>query len=137
MRGPLERGVAKRAFVRALGGTGLPRLARMNTNASTRIARNATASVALLLLCAAAQAQSVRKCQVDGRLVYQSSPCPVEARVASTAPQVAAAEPIAAPKKKTLADLLRERDGTDRGRPAARAFQGDGADVLRARMGAV
>jgi hypothetical protein len=138
MRGPRERGVADRAFVRALVEAGLPRLARMkNTNASQRIARTATASITLLLLGAAAQAQSVRKCQVDGRFVYQSSPCPVEARVASATPQAAAAEPMAAPKKKTLADLLRERDGADRGRPPMREAQGDGANVLRSRMGAV
>ncbi|MES1163414.1 MAG: hypothetical protein ABUL50_10185, partial [Rhizobacter sp.] len=92
-----------------------------------------------LLLCAPAQAQSVRKCQIDGRLVFQSSPCPVGAHVvASAAPQAAAAaETATAPKKKTLADLLRERDGADHGRAASREFQGDGANVLRSRMGAV
>lgn len=136
MRGPPERGVAKRAFVRALGRVGLPRLARMNTHSSKRIARTTAVSITLLL-CAAAQAQSVRKCQIDGRLVYQSSPCPIEARVASAAPQALATEPVAAARKKTLADLLRERDGADRGRPQAREFQGDGANVLRSRMGAV
>lgn len=109
----------------------------MNTNASQHIARTAAAASTALLLCAAAQAQSVHKCQVDGRFVYQSSPCPIEARVASAAPQAAAAEPLAAPKKKTLADLLRERDGADRGRLPMREAQGDGASVLRSRMGAV
>ena len=108
----------------------------MNTNASPRIARTAAVST-LMLLCAAAQAQPVRKCQIDGRSVYQSSPCPIEARVASTALQPADAQPIAASKKKTLADLLRERDGVDRGRPQVREWQGDGANVLRSRMGAV
>lgn len=90
-----------------------------------------------LLVCAPAQAQSVRKCTVDGRVVFQSAPCPVEARVASAAPQAAVVDTSAAPKKKTLADLLRERDGADRGRPPAREPQGDGANLLRSRMGAV
>ena len=136
MRGPLERGVADREFVRALRRAGLPRLPCMNTNASPRIARTAAVSIGLLL-CAAAQAQSVRKCQIDGRAVYQSSPCPIEARVTPTAVQAANTEPSAAPKKKTLADLLRERDGVDRGRPQKRESQGDGANVLRSRMGAL
>ena len=111
----------------------------MNTATSMRsVATHATAALALLM-CASAQAQSVRKCQVDGRVVFQSSPCAIEARVvASAAPQAAAVDTSAAvPKKKTLADLLRERDGTDRGRPQARESQGDGANVLRSRMGAV
>jgi hypothetical protein len=137
MRASPERGVAKRAFVRALGRAGLPRLARMNTHAPKRLARTATGSIALLLLCAAAQAQSVRKCQIEGHLVYQSSPCPIEARIASAAPQAPANEPVAAAKKKGLADLLRERDGADRGRLPMREVQGDGANVLRSRMGAV
>ena len=112
----------------------------MNTNLSQRIARTAAVSLALLS-CGATQAQSVRKCQVDGRLVYQSSPCPVGARVASAAPQAAGPEPVAvavaAAKKKGLADLLRERDGAAQGRPPVREAQADGASVLRSRMGAV
>ena len=114
----------------------------MDTNLSQRIARTAAVSLALLS-CGATQAQSVRKCQVDGRLVYQSSPCPVGARVASAAPQAAGPEPVAvavavaAAKKKGLADLLRERDGAAQGRPPVREAQADGASVLRSRMGAV
>jgi len=111
----------------------------MNTATSMRSVATHTATAALaLLMCANVHAQSVRKCQVDGRIVFQSSPCPVEAHVvASAAPQAAAADTLSAPKKKTLADLLRERDGADRGRPQARESQGDGANVLRSRMGAV
>lgn len=90
-----------------------------------------------LLLGASAQAQSVRKCMDGGRVVFQSAPCPVEPRGASAAPQVAVVDTAAAPKKRTLADLLRQRDGADRGRPQAREPQGDGANVLRSRMGAV
>ena len=108
----------------------------MNTNASKRIACAAVGSIGLLL-CAAPQAQPVRKCQVDGRYVYQSSPCAVEARVASAAPQPAVVDPLGGARKKTLADLLRERDGADHDRVPAREAQGDGANVLRARMGAV
>ncbi len=39
------------------------------------------------------------------------------------------------PHKKTLAELLRARDGGDP--PPARTIQSDGANVLRTRMGAV
>jgi hypothetical protein len=92
------------------------------------------------LLCShhpAAQAQAIIKCMIDGRLVYQSTPCALEPRpgVASAPVALAAVNP-AAPKKKTLADVLRERDGGDQVRPASREPQGDGANVLRARMGA-
>jgi hypothetical protein len=90
-----------------------------------------------LLLCGGAQAQTVHKCQIEGRAVFQWSPCPVDARVASSGAPAPAANPSAAPKKKTLADLLRERDGADPSRPNVREFQGDGANVLRSRMGAV
>jgi hypothetical protein len=88
----------------------------------------------------AAQAQAVYKCMVDGHLVYQSSPCRTEARTSvAAAPAVVATTPpaAAAPKKKTLAELLRERDGGTPTAPAAREAQGDGANILRSRMGAV
>ncbi len=92
-------------------------------------------------LSSAAQAQAVRKCQVDGRVVFQSSPCAIELRaaapVASTPPPAAPIESAGAPKKKTLAELLRERDGNDRVRTSVREPQDDGAAVLRSRMGAV
>ena len=88
-----------------------------------------------------AQAQAVYKCMVGGHLVYQSSPCrPPEARTSvAAAPAVVATTPPAAPapKKKTLAELLRERDGSTPTAPAARESQGDGANILRSRMGAV
>jgi hypothetical protein len=104
---------------------------------ASRFLGGLTASLTLLA-CATAHAQAVRKCEVAGRTVFQSSPCAVEAKVASAAPQQAAtAQPAVAPKKKTLADLLRERDGADRNRSQVREFQGDGANVLRSRMGAV
>ena len=111
----------------------------MNTSSSIRIlATHAVTSLALLL-CAAAQAQSVRKCQVDGRVVFQSAPCAIEARggVATATPPTAAVDPAAAPKTKRLAELLRERDAAGPARPKAREFQADGANVLRSRMGAI
>ena len=85
----------------------------------------------------AARAQAIIKCMIDGRLVYQSTPCALEPRaaVASAPVAVAAANP-ATPKKKTLADVLRERDGSVQERPVSREAQGDGANVLRSRMGA-
>jgi hypothetical protein len=83
-----------------------------------------------------AHAQSVRKCEVDGRAVFQAPPCAVEARPTTAA---AAAPPASAagPRKKTLAELLRERDGVGRERVVSQPLQPDGAAVLRARMGAV
>ena len=94
----------------------------------------------IVLLGESAQAQSVQKCLIDGRTVFQSSPCPLEARVmprGAVAPQAVATGPTGAPKKKTLADLLRERDGADRPRHTAREDQADGGNILRSRMGAL
>ena len=92
-----------------------------------------------MMLCApVAQAQAVNKCAINGQLVFQSSPCPLEARTGVTAaPIVVASGNPAAPKKKTLADVLRERDGDGRAQPASREPQDNGADVLRSRMGAL
>ncbi len=98
------------------------------------------AATAALTVFSVSQAQAqVRKCELAGRVVYQSAPCPPEPSVANAAPvaQVAAPATSGAPKKKTLADLLRERDGIDRGRTRSVEHQGDGANVLRSRMGAV
>lgn len=101
----------------------------MNLPMSTRSTAIRTATLLALTLCASAQAQKVPKCAVDARRALQSPPCPAEARVvASTA---------AAPKKRTLAELLRERDGGNRVRPPPRDLPIDGASVLRSRMGAV
>ena len=95
------------------------------------------------LLCGAAQADPVRKCQVEGRIVFQSAPCPPErttavaARIAPATVSPSATDADGPPKKKTLAEILRERDGADRPRAQAQDAQTDGAKVLRARMGAV
>ena len=92
-----------------------------------------------MMLCAPeAQAQAVNKCTINGQLVFQSSPCPLEARAGmAAAPIVVASGNPTAPKKKTLADVLRERDGDVSAQPASREPQGDGANVLRSRMGAL
>ena len=94
----------------------------------------------LLLPCLHVQAQVVRKCQIEGRLVYQSSPCPIEARpvtAQASAPIVSAAMSASGPAtKKTLAELLRDRDALDPSPSIALEAQGDGANVLRSRMGA-
>ncbi len=107
-------------------------------------------SIVMLCCVQPVLAQAVNKCTVGGRVVYQSSPCAIEARpavaatVAATAAATASADalasnanPSAAPKKKTLADVLRERDGAAPAQPVSREFQQDGANVLRSRMGAV
>ena len=108
---------------------------------SHRLLLAAPLSSIVMLCCAqSALAQAVNKCTVGGRIVYQSSPCAIEARPAAIAtPEAVAsnANPPAAPKKKTLADMLRERDGAAPAQPVSREFQQDGANVLRSRMGAV
>lgn len=97
-----------------------------------------SAACIALLMYSAVPAQSVQKCQIDGRVVFQTAPCPRDARVAAAvaAPQP---PPVAASgaRKKTLAELLHERDAGDRSPRAAAPAQIDGASVLRARMGAV
>ena len=93
----------------------------------------ASIGAGLLLGTLAAHAQ-VHRCIVNGVAAYQARPCGIEPRVAAAA---AAASMPAAPKKKTLADLLRERDGANPVRPVVREYQPDGANVLRSRMGAV
>jgi len=109
----------------------------MHTTTPTRTAAIRTLSLLTWLLCASVQAQTVHKCQVDGRAVFQAAACPADARMTTVAPQPAAAEISVTARKKSLADLLRERDGADRSRVPEREFQGDGANVLRSRMGAV
>ena len=98
-------------------------------------------SLIVMLCCApGASAQAINKCTVGGRVVYQSSPCAIEARPATAAAEAVASNvnpPAAAPKKKTLADMLRERDGAAPAQPTSREFPPDGANVLRSRMGAV
>jgi hypothetical protein len=90
----------------------------------------------MLMLATHAHAQAVRKCEVDGRTVFQAAPCAIEAR-ANIAAAVAPAAPASGARKRTLADVLRERDGADPARAVSQPLQTDGATVLRARMGAV
>jgi hypothetical protein len=93
---------------------------------------------AALLFSQAAQAQAINKCVIDGRLVYQAKPCALEPRAsAASAPIAVASVNPAAPKKKTLADVLRERDGSAPAPTASHEPQGDGANLLRSRMGAL
>jgi hypothetical protein len=83
----------------------------------------------------AAQAQSINKCRIDGQLVLQSSPCPLDARPGVRAVLIEARVLPGVPHKRTLAEILRARDGGDP--PPSHSVQGDGANVLRTRMGAV
>ena len=94
------------------------------------------AAAIALGLCAGAHAQAaVQKCHIDGRIVFQSGPCPLlpSAVVAADSPPVAAN----VARKKTLADLLREREAAAPARPISQPLQADGANVLRSRMGAL
>ena len=95
----------------------------------------ASAWVAALLCTQAAHAQ-VNKCHIDGQLVVRATPCPLEPRAAAAPASAAASVTPVVSKKKTLADLLRERDAAGPQRPMTSEFQGDGANVLPSRMGA-
>ena len=96
-------------------------------------------SVAALWHAPPVQAQQVYKCRLDGHMVFQASPCrPEPAAVVVAAPAPAsAASAVVAPKKKTLAELLRERDGAASAPALANEAKGDGANILRTRMGAI
>jgi hypothetical protein len=94
-----------------------------------------------VLLLGAASAQAAQPCRIDGRLVIRSGPCPVVTVAAPVAAPssalVAAADDADAPKKRTIAEIMREREAANRSRPAAEPVQRDGASVLRDRMGAL
>lgn len=133
---------------RLSGMKNAPDAASMSANDPRRAGRFGRPTSLLLcsaaLLCGAAHADPVRKCHVEGRIVFQSAPCPPEAqpttvaaRIAPAASAASATDAAGQPKKKSLAEILRERDGADLGRRQAREAQGDGANVLRSRMGAV
>ena len=97
-------------------------------------------SIVMLCWAQPALAQGVYKCTLAGGVVFQSSPCPIEVRPApsAAADTVASnANQPAAPKKRTLAEILRERDAATPPQRVIREFQPDGANVLRSRMGAV
>lgn len=83
-----------------------------------------------------AHGQTVNKCMIAGHPVFQTTPCAREARPAALTIPTAPPADSAAPKKRTLADILRERDGGARA-DVAPPPRGDGANILRARMGAV
>jgi hypothetical protein len=94
---------------------------------------------AALWHASSAQAQQVYKCRLDGHMVFQASPCrpePAPTVVVAPAPAPAASAAVA-PKKKTLAELLRERDAATPAPSATNESKGDGANILRTRMGAV
>ena len=116
-------------------GASLPRIFGMNTTSLLHASRAALIpliALSPLLWSHAAQAQTVNKCVVDGHVVYQSSACqnpaPAVTTVAvATSPSASASAPA---KKKTLAELLRERDGAGSTAPAQRDAQGDGANKI-------
>ena len=95
-------------------------------------------AAAIAMLCAQpAQAQGLTPCRSDIPLVLQPSTC-LPNRRAGSAEIASAATPSAAPKpaRKTLAELLRERDGADPRQQLVSERRPDGANVLKARMGA-
>lgn len=116
----------------------------MNTepalHAPRLLARPARALVwTALLLCS--QAHAVQHCRIDGRLVFQAAPCPQPAHVATAGSEamrstLASADDAEAPKKRTIADVMREREAAIRARPATHETQPDGARILPERMGA-
>ena len=117
----------------------------MNTSHDLHAPRSLAIRPALLLACAAlllcTQAHAVQRCRIDGRLVIQASPCPQATQVAprqqaADQPRMVAAADADAPAKRTMADVMREREAAIRARPTAPETQPDGARILRDRMGA-
>ena len=112
----------------------------MNTTRLPLFAPLALGTALLFSQAAQAQAQAINKCMIDGLLVYQAKPCALEPRASAasaSAPIAVASVNPAAPKKKTLAEVLRERDGVAPAPTAPHEPQGDGANLLRSRMGAL
>lgn len=92
-------------------------------------------ALATMLAASATHAQTINKCMIAGHPVFQTSPCALEprARPIPAAPPA----PSGAPKKRTLAEMLRARDGGGRTEAAAPPPRSDGANILPQRMGAV
>ncbi|HWI11025.1 MAG TPA: hypothetical protein VNU48_06820 [Burkholderiaceae bacterium] len=91
-----------------------------------------------LLLCT--QVHAMQRCRIDGRLVYQASPCPEATQVAPRSaelPHTLAAVDADVPVKRTMAEVMREREAAIRARPTASDSRPDGAKILRDRMGAL
>ena len=106
---------------------------------SRRLARPGCALLWIALLLSA-PAHAVQHCRIDGRLVIQATPCPQPAAVAATGAVVAVAAVVdtsAAPKQRSMADVMREREAAQRTRPPVQESQPDGARILRDRMGAL
>ena len=103
---------------------------------SRRLARPACALLWIALLLSA-PAHAVQHCRIDGRLVIQATPCPQPAAVAATRAVVAVADTSDAPKQRSMADVMREREAAQRTRPPVQESQPDGARILRDRMGAL
>ena len=103
---------------------------------SRRLARPGSALLWIALLLSA-PAHAVQHCRIDGRLVIQATPCPQPAAVAATGAVIAVADTSAAPKQRSMADVMREREAAQRTRPPVQESQPDGARILRDRMGAL
>jgi hypothetical protein len=115
----------------------------MNTATALHTPRPSARPARLLAICAAAllctQVHAMQRCRIDGRLVYQASPCPEATQVAPRGaehPQTLAAADAEPPVKRTMAEVMREREAAIRARPTANDAQPDGAKILRDRMGA-
>ena len=115
----------------------------MNTATALHAPRPAVRPARLLAICAAAllctQVHAMQRCRIDGRLVYQASPCPEATQVAphsADQTRTLAAADAEAPGKRTIAEVMREREAAIRSRHAAQESQPDGAKILRDRMGA-
>jgi hypothetical protein len=85
-------------------------------------------SLILLLACAAAQAQGVNKCTINGKVVYQSEPCPaggasgtVRVDRAPTAEEVERARAIAVKDRQRMGALNDARPATPAAAPATAA----------------
>ncbi len=93
------------------------------------------AMIGSLSIAMTAHAQPMPACRTDIPLVLQPSTCPHDPQAEKLVQQAAAASSLASqrPAKKTLADLLRERDGNDPRPHAATERRPDGANLIKGR----
>ena len=112
--------------------------ARLHRHAPRGAHRSVWLACLGVALCTHAQSQPLHRCRIDGRMVVQAAPCATAPQVvpATLHPALVADTADEPPKKRTLADILREREADNRARKVTHEPQIDGSKILRDRMGA-
>ena len=91
------------------------------------------AAAGIVAVVAARPAQAIERCRIDGQLVLQAAPCPQPAAPKPALVDANSVEPVA---KRSIVDVMREREAAIRARPAKESVP-DGSKILRERMGAL